>query len=380
VTGAAPVSPDGETTPTIPTTMRAVLLLGHGGLDKLAYRDEVAVPRPAPDEVLIRVMACGVNNTDINTRIGWYNPGVREGTHAEAGTRGLHVSAAGAWGASSIAFPRIQGADVVGRIVAVGERVPASRIGERVLVDPWLRDPDRPADLRRARYYGSETDGGFGEYATAAARNVHAVCSDLSDAELATFACSYSTAENMLTKTQVGGADTVLVPGASGGVGSALVQLAKRRGAKVVALCGEAKAGAIRELGVDAVLPRAPTDLAKVLREVTGRAEVDVVADVVGGPLFGQLIDVLRPGGRYTCAGAIAGPIVELDLRPLYLKDLVFTGATVTAPEIFADLVGYIERREIRPLLAETYPLAEIRRAQTDFLHKGFVGKLVMVI
>ncbi len=184
----------------------------------------------------------------------------------------------------------------------------------------------------------------------------------------------------MLRRADVGDGDMVLVPGASGGVGTALIQLARRRGAVPVALCGEAKAAAVKAIGAEAVLPRAPVDLAAALEVVIGRREVDVVADVVGGAMFPAFIGVLRRGGRYTCSGAIAGPLVELDLRTFYLNDLTFTGATVVPPDLFADLVGYIDRGEIKPLLAKTFPLEAIREAQAEFLEKRHVGNIVIVL
>lgn len=361
-----------------PKTMRAVELTGHGGLDKLAYREDRPVPTPGPDEVLIKVHACGLNNTDVNTRTAWYSKGVSEAT-----TGGALAGAAqddAAWGGAPLTFPRIQGADVCGTVTAAGGAEGSGLIGRRVLIDPWFRDPEQPLDLDRARYFGSECDGGFADYTTAPVRNVHPVESGLSAAELATFATSYVTAENMLNRAGVAGDDVVLIPGASGGVGSALIQLAKRRGARVIALCGEAKAAAVAELGADAVLPRAPADLKAALRQATGRETVTVVADVVGGALWPQLIDVLARAGRYTCAGAIAGPIVELDLRTFYLRDLTFTGATIVPPGVFADLVGYIERGEIRPLLAETHPLKALAAAQEAFLAKRHVGNIVVTM
>ncbi|MEM7238790.1 MAG: zinc-binding dehydrogenase, partial [Pseudomonadota bacterium] len=211
-------------------------------------------------------------------------------------------------------------------------------------------------------------------------RQVHPVDCGLSDAELATFATSYVTAENMLNRAEVGEGDVVLIPGASGGVGSALIQLANRRGARTVAMCGPDKADAVREVGPEAVLPRMPGDLRAALGAAIGRDTVTVVADVVGGALWPQMIDAIDRGGRYTCAGAIAGPIVDFDLRTFYLRDLTFTGATVVPPGTFADLVGYIERAEIRPLLAETYPLDELRAAQTAFIGKRHIGNIVITI
>jgi len=359
----------------IPKTMKAVLLKGHGGFDQLEYREDVPVPRPKPDEVLIRVAAAGVNNTDINTRTAWYSKGVTEGTTAEGGRSGYAEAKAEdtGWTGSALTFPRIQGADACGRIVAVGENVDAVRLGERVLVEPALRQPVgwRPYE---ALYFGSECDGGFAEYAKAPAEHVHKVESRLSDAELASFPCAYSAAENMLTRAGLRARETVLVTGASGGVGSAAVQLAKRRGATVVAVTSAAKGAQIRSLGADRILLRDDSPAVAL-----GREAVDVVIDVVGGLHWPELLDVLKRGGRYAVAGAIAGPLVALDLRTLYLKDLSLLGCTILEREVFANLVGYIERGEIGPVLAKTFPLKEIVRAQQEFLGKQFVGKIVLI-
>lgn len=357
----------------IPTTMKAMILTGHGGLDKYDWREDWPVPQPAPGEVLIRVGACGMNNTDVNTRSGWYSKAVTDRTTGE-GFETINDEDP-SWGGAPLAFPRIQGADVCGRIVAVGDGVQATRIGERVISDNWLRDPDDLTNKAKTGYFGSERDGGFAEFCTIPARNALAVQSDLTDAELATFSCSYSTAEGMLTRAQVTGADTVLVPGASGGVGGALVQLAKRRGARVIAMASEAKHADVARLGPDRILPRAPDNL----RAALGDEKVTVLADIVGGPDWPQLIDVLERGGRYTCSGAIAGPMVELDLRTLYLRDLTFAGSTVIDLDVMPNLVRYIEAGEIKPALAATYPLAQLREAQTAFIEKRHTGNIVVI-
>ncbi|MEM6371953.1 MAG: alcohol dehydrogenase family protein [Pseudomonadota bacterium] len=357
----------------LPATMTAMVTMGHGDIDQMVLHTDWPRPTPAAGEVLIRVGACGLNNTDVNTRSGWYSKTVTDAT------TGAAFDDVGqddpTWGGAPITFPRIQGADVCGTIAAVGTGVDPARIGERVITDNWLRDPDNLGDLNKTGYFGSERDGGFAEFTTIPARNALAVRSDLSDAELATFSCSYSTAEGMLTRAQVGEADTVLVPGASGGVGGAVVQLAKRRGAWVIALAGEAKHAQVAELGADMVLPRAPDDLQSALHG----EKITVVADVVGGPFWPSLIDILERGGRYTCSGAIAGPMVELDLRTFYLRDLTFTGSTVIASEVMPNLIRYIENAEIQPALAATYPLAELREAQTAFIAKAHTGNIVVV-
>ena len=360
-------------TPTIPSQMAAVQLVGHGGLEKLHYRTNVPTPAPRRGEVLIEVAAAGVNNTDINTRIGWYSKavGAATGTGGAAGFDQIDDADAG-WSGIAVEFPRIQGADCCGRIVDAGDGVDRSRIGERVIVRSMMRSPvgDRPFECWT---FGSECDGAFAQYATAPARETHRVDCDWSDAELASIPCAYSTAENLLHRASVG-AERVLVTGASGGVGSAAVQLAKRRGAHVVAIASATKAGTLRAIGADEVVDRGADLVAAV-----GRDSIDAVIDLVAGPAWPGFLDVLRRGGRYATAGAIAGPLVELDVRTLYLKDLTFFGCTFQDEAVFENLVAYIERGEIRPLVAKTFALRDIRQAQEEFLAKAFVGKLVLI-
>jgi NADPH:quinone reductase-like Zn-dependent oxidoreductase len=366
----------------IPATMKACLLVGNGGLEVLEIRNDVPVPKPMPGDVLIKVHACGMNNTDINTRTGWYSKTVDDGTTSEGATSGFDadVDADSTWGGAPMTFPRIQGADPVGTIVAVGDGVDAGRVGERVMVDPWLRDADDPTDLSKAGYYGSERDGGYADYTTAPAHHAVKVESKLRNTELATFSCSYSTAENMLERARLADGETVVISGASGGVGSALIQLAKRRGAYVIAIAGGSKLDQVRDVGPDAVIDRGVPDLQAAIMDMAPGGRVDVTADVVGGETYTAMIASLRRGGRYVTAGAIAAPIVDLDLRTLYLHDLELIGATVFQPYVYRNLIGYIERGEIRPLLAKTFTLDDIAEAQSQFIKKSHVGKFVIDI
>ena len=357
---------------TLPDTMRAMVTMGHGEIDQMVLHTDWLRPEPAPDQVLVRVGACGLNNTDVNTRSGWYSKAVTEAT--TGGAYNTVNDEDPTWGAAPISFPRIQGADVCGEIVAVGADVDPARIGERIITDNWLRDPDDLENLNKTGYFGSECDGGFAEYTVMPSRNARAVNSPLSDAELATFSCSYSTAEGMLTRANVTAQDTVLVPGASGGVGGALVQLAKHRGARVVAMASEAKQADVAKLNPDLILPRAPDDL----RAALGDVQITVVADVVGGSYWPQLIDVIERGGRYTCSGAIVGPMVDLDLRTLYLRDLTFTGSTVIPAQVMTNMIAYIEEGAIAPVLAATYALEDIHAAQTAFIEKTHTGNIVV--
>ncbi|MEM6666707.1 MAG: alcohol dehydrogenase family protein [Pseudomonadota bacterium] len=353
--------------------MSAMVTMGHGDMDQMVFHEDWPRPDPTPGDVLVRVGACGLNNTDVNTRSGWYSKTVTEPTTGSAFEEVGEEDPS--WGGNPISFPRIQGADVCGTVVAVGDGVDPARIGERIITDNWLRDPSDPLNKAKTAYYGSERDGGFAEYATLPSVNAIAVNSDYSDAELATFSCSYSTAEGMLTRANVTADDTILVPGASGGVGGALVQLAKLRGARVIAMAAEAKHADVARLGPDHMLPRAPDNLRKAL----GDERITVVADVVGGDFWPQLIDILERGGRYTCSGAIAGPIVSLDLRTFYLRDLTFAGSTVIDPQVMTSLVAHIESGAVKPVLAATYSLAKLHDAQAAFIAKTHTGNIVVI-
>lgn len=365
----------------LPMQMKAMVLTGHGGLDKLEYRD-VPVPALADGDVLIKVAACGVNNTDINTRTGWYAPSVKTALTEEIGLRGVSAEAQdlGSWDRASLQFPRIQGADATGTIVEVGPNVPRSRIGERVITDPCIRDARLPPLSQGVLYFGSEYDGGYAQYTKIPSGNAVKITSKLSDEDLASFACSYSTGEEMLVRVNLQAGETVLITGASGGVGSALVQLAKRRGARVIAVGGKSKEQAIRALGADHFIPRERSDLFEAVTEIVGLREIDAVADVTGGPTFSQMLRVLRRAGRYVSAGAIAGPCPEIDLRDLIYKDLQMWGVGNPQASTFAALVGYIERGEIKPLVARTFALSQLREAHTEFVSKKHVGKIVIKI
>ncbi len=352
--------------------MKAVVTTGTGGYDKLDYR-EAPVPVPGPGEVLVQVLAAGVNNTEINTRLGWYSSSVTAGTADTAGADGADASARtdGGWNEGT-PFPFIQGTDCCGRVAAVAPGGDDGLVGRRVLVRPCMRRAG--FESMETIWMGSDFDGAFAQWVKVPASEVFAVDSDWSDAELATIPCAYGTAENMVHRAQVGAADHVLVTGASGGVGSAVVQLAKRRGATVTAIAGKAKLESVRAIGADRVIARGE-DLVAAL----GENAVDVVIDNVAGAGFGALLKVLKRGGRYTSSGAIGGPLVTLDMRDFYLKDLTLLGSTAWDEPVFPNLVGYIERGELRPLLAKTFPLERIADAQREFLDKKHVGNFVLI-
>jgi len=345
---------------TIPKTMHAVILKDNGDYEQLEYVENFKTPIPKDNEVLIQVKAAAVNNTDINTRIAWYS---KNNTKEDA-----------SWSAESLKFPRIQGADVCGYIVDVGKNVANKRIGQRVLIEPSLQKVNGKK-LENPWYFGSECDGGFAQYTVISKEHAHEIQSDYTDIQLATFPCSYSTAENMLTRAKVKEDDIVLVSGASGGVGSAVIQLARARGAKVIAITSASKFNDIKTLGASQVLSRHDK-----LSDVLGANSVTVVIDLVAGQKWKEFLDVLKPFGRYAVSGAIAGPMVELDIRTLYLKDLSFFGCTILEKEVFPNLIKRIEKKQIKPLVSKIYPLKHIVESQKEFLRKNHIGKIVLEI
>ena len=330
--------------------MKAVVTTGNGGFDKLRYGD-VDAPVLGAGEVLVKVLAAGMNNTEINTRLGWYSGG------------GWHIPTP---------FPFIQGTDCCGIVTEAFDSAHTHLVGKRVLVRPCMR-PDGFTSMINV-WMGSDFDGAFAEYVKVPAGEVFPINSSWSDVELGSIPCSYGSAENMVQRAKVTAHDHVLVAGGSGGVGSAAIQLAKARGAKVTAIVGRSKMDDVLSIGADSVIDRDSDPVNEL-----GQESVDVVIDNVGGANFERELEVLRRGGRFATSGAIGGPHVNLDMRTMYLKDLTLIGCTAWDEPVFPQLVSYIESNTIRPLVAKTFPLADIVAAQQEFIEKKHVGKFVLV-
>lgn len=342
------------------TKMRAAVTSGHGGPGQLNVVSDAPVPLPAPGEVRVRVAAAAVNNTDIWSREGRY--GTAADPEAIAGWRGVPLD-----------FPRIQGGDASGTIESVGEGVDPARLGQRVLIDPALYDPDTD-DGVPTWIMGSEFDGAFAEYVVVRSDRAHDMTdSPLSDVELACLPIAYGTAMGMLERAGFQSGERVLVTGASGGVGLAAVQLAAARGCCVVASTSESKVDLVLAKGASEARIRGDDRLAEL-------GPFDAVAEVVGGTEFGALIAALKPSGRLVVCGAIAGPVVELDLRRLYLEQRRIIGSTMHTAAHFRLLADAARSGAVKPVVAATFPLARIAEAQEMFATKGFVGKIVLEI
>lgn len=345
----------------VPETMRAVRIAEHGGPEVLEPA-EVAVPAPQTGEVLVRVSAVALNNTDLWTREGAYGrPG---DPTALSGWRG------------PIEFPRIQGADVAGQVVAVGAGTDGGLVGRRVVVDPAIYDGQGP-HANPVGLMGSERDGGYAEYVTAPAERVHDVTdSPLTDDQLATLPTAYGTALGMIERGRLAEGETVLVSGASGGVGIALVQIARARGAKVLAISSGSKIGSVREAGAHEVLDRA-RDIAAQIHDAAPEG-VDVALDVVAGDLVGEGLPLLREGGRWVIAGALGGYEVTFDVRRLYLHNGQVIGSAMHTPTHFDMLMDLARRAEIQPVVAAAFPLEQAAQAQEELARRGHVGKIIM--
>ncbi|MEQ6918112.1 alcohol dehydrogenase catalytic domain-containing protein [Halomonas aquatica] len=360
--------------------MAAMLLTGHGDVDKLIYREDVAVPQPGPGEVLVRVTATAKNNTDRKAREGLY-PTKDKG----------EVTSFAMGGSPTLTFPRIQGADVAGRIAAVGEGVESSRIGERGLLDFNLYPDDRRDLNLMPDYYGHGADGGFAEYVAVPADQFHHVPNPgLADAELAAMGmCSYQTAYHMMTSARVAAGERVLVTGASGGVGTALIQLCRIVGAIPFAVSQPDKADALLAMGAEAVIDRGdlPTFVDRVL-EATAGAPIDAVMDLVGGEMTDRFIDTMivymhkrSTYPRLSIAGASGGNLSEIMWTRVYLYQVQIFGVSHGTREEAEQLVAWIRSSQLRPILHAAFRLSELREAERYFVNRGsnYLGKIVIV-
>ncbi|MDN3556966.1 zinc-binding dehydrogenase [Halomonas maura] len=365
---------------TIPATMSAMLLTGHGDVDKLVHDTHVPTPRPAAGEVLVRVTATAKNNTDRKAREGLY-PTKDKG----------EMTSFAMGGSPTLTFPRIQGADVVGRVVAVGEGVASSRIGDRGLLDFNLYADERRDINLTPDYYGHGADGGYAEYIAVPSDQFHSVANpDLADAELAAMGmCSYQTAYHMMTAAGVKSGERILVTGASGGVGTALIQLCRIVGAVPYALSQPDKADALLALGAEAVLDRNDmTDFTEQVKAVTGGAPIDAVMDLVGGEMTDRFIDTMifdmnsrHSYPRLSIAGASGGNLSEIMWTRIYLYQVQIFGVSHGTREEAEQLVHWIRDGRLKPVLHAAFKLSELHEAERYFVNRGsnYLGKIVLV-
>ena len=334
--------------------MRAVVTRAHGARDQLQLDAGYPDPVPGEGEVLLRVAACSVNYHDIFTRRGM--PGIR------------------------IPLPVIVGSDIAGTVAAAGPGVTAWRPGDRVVLDPVLRSGGRVGMI------GETCDGGRAELVAVPAAQLLAVPDGVTLEQAAALPIAYGTAYRMLvTRGRVQAGETVLVLGASGGVGVACVQLARLAGARVIACAStDDKLARLATLGADDGINYAAQPFADAVRalvgkpRITGGGGVDVVVNFTGGDTWEPSQRCLRVGGRLLTCGATAGYGVTTDLRYLWTYEQECIGSNGWAPEDIATLLRLIAEGRLAPAIDRVLPLEETAEAERLLEDREVLGKVLI--
>lgn len=347
--------------------MKAFHVTGFGGLEKL-QATEVDIPKLEEDEVLVKIHATALNNSDIWMREGGY------GTDTKAG-------ASAGWRREGINFPRIPGSDIAGEIVEIGSNVSKEYLNKNVVLFPFQSTGEKGFEHMSddIGYIGSEFDGGYAQYVVWKANLCfEAPLSNL--VESATIPVSGLTAWHMLIRSQIQEGEKVLVTGATGGVGSLAVQIASKVfGADVIAsVRDESIRGMMLELGAKDIVSYKSKSLLDDILDLAG-GNVDIVIDVVGEALFSTSLAALGKGGRFVTSGASSGPISEIDFRTIYLKHLNLYGSTLGTRVEFGDLLKAVCGGKIQPVVDKKFPLAQAKDAQDYFKHSKQLGKVVLL-
>ncbi len=343
--------------------MKAVQVTGYGDVDMLEVVD-IQIPDPKENEVLVKVKACAINNTEIWMREGAYGTGSKSG-----------------WRPEGVQFPRTPGSDISGTIVKVGALVEESMVGKDVVLFPFTSSGKEGEEhiSEDMSFIGSEYDGGYAEYVVWPAE----LCLDMplpSYEESAVFSVSGLTAWHMVNQIHIQPGETIMVTGANGGVGSLNVQIASKVfGAKVIAIVGDLNGEEkIKELGATHVLSYKSENLSEEILEVNG-GPIDSVLDVVGDALFPTTLQVLKKGGKFCISGSAGGQKTELDFRTLYLKHITMYGSVLGTREEFKDMLQAIAEGKIKPVIDKAFSLDKAKEAQMYFKEKGKLGKILLL-
>jgi NADPH:quinone reductase-like Zn-dependent oxidoreductase len=355
--------------------MQAVRLHGHGGTDQLRLED-VPPPRIGEQEVLVRVYFCGLNHSDLNLRRGTFY-----GLEAAAGQVG--------WRQTPLQFPLIPGSDIAGVVAAAGAEVSDPRVGDPVVLYPYVACGQCPACLRgddhlcpTVEYLGSERDGGYAEFIAVPAHIAHRIPDGVSFEQAAALPVNFLTAWHMMvTRGRLRPGETAMITGASGGVGSACVQITKLMGARAIAVVGSReKAERALESGAHAAAVIGQDDLPAAVQRFAGGDGIDMAVEVVGAATWASSLLALRPEGRLVVCGAVSGAIVETDLKLIYLHHLSVIGSTMGSPAEFKHVLGLLAEGAIHPVVDRIYPLAEALEAQRRLETRRQFGKILLQV
>lgn len=341
--------------------MKAIAFSRTGGIDVLESM-EIPVPDVGPDDVLVRVRACGLNHLDL-----W----VRQGLPMQ------------------IPMPHIGGCEIVGEIARCGAAVKGFAIGQNVMIAPTqgcghcaecFKGND-PA-CREFCIPGEHSQGGFCEFAVAHSRHIIPVSDAWSPVEWAAAPLTFLTAWSMLHRHgRIKPGDDVLVQGAASGVGSAAIQIAKLAGARVITTAGNAaKQKLARDLGADVVVDYNHQSFAEVVKQETRGRGVDIVIEHVGQAVWKDSLKCLAHGGRLVTCGATTGPKVEIDLRFFFIREIEVIGAFMGSRGELDQVLKLLDRKLLHPVVDRTFPLERLRDAHQYLEDRRQLGKVVIEV
>ena len=326
--------------------MRAAAIDAHGGLDQLRLRTDWPEPTAGPGQAVVTVKACGLNYLDIFVLQGM--PGLPGGT-----------------------MPRIPGGDISGVVHSVGAGVGREWVGRRVLIDPHIK----PGGA-----LGEHANGGLCERIAVEAENLIHMPDAVTFEQAASLPIAYGTAYRMMiTRGQAAGGELVLILGASGGVGTGCVQIAKNLKARVIACASSAdKLRRLKELGADHVIDYTKEDFSKKAWEISGKKGVDVLVNYTGGDTWVPSLRTLATHGRLLTCGATAGFDPKTDIRYIWRREVNIIGANGWTREDLEALLIEVERGTIKPIIDRVFPLAESAEAMRLLQDREVFGKVIV--
>jgi NADPH:quinone reductase-like Zn-dependent oxidoreductase len=343
--------------------MKAIVLHEHGGPEVLTLTEDFPTPEPEPGEILVNLKASALNHLDIWAREGW--PGIK------------------------LEYPHILGADGAGVIAALGEDVSGWEIGQRVVINANLGDGT--CEFCRAGYenlcvnwglLGETRRGTNAEFIVMPARNLVRVPDDFDLHAAAAAGLVYQTAwHSMITKGNLQAGETVLVVGASGGVNTACIQVAKYAGAEVFVVGSSREKLVLAEaLGADHLIDRSEEEnWSKAIYKMTNKRGVDVVVDNVGTTYFHSMRSA-RKGGRILTVGNTGSPKFEFDNRYMFGKHLSLIGSTMGTLNDFNTVIQLVFQGKLKSVVDKTYPMEEVQAAHERLESGKQFGKITLAI
>jgi alcohol dehydrogenase len=325
--------------------MRAIAIDAHGGLEQVRLRTDWPEPKAGAGEAVVDVKACGLNYLDVFVLHGM--PGL------------------------PVEMPRIPGGDISGVVRAVGAGVSREWIGRRVLIDPHIKTGGA---------LGENANGGLCEQIAVPAENLIRLPDAVTFEQAASLPIAYGTAYRMMiTRGHVQAGELVLILGASGGVGTGCVQIAKNLKARVIACASSVeKLRRLQELGADHVIDYTKEDFSKRAWEISGRNGVDVLVNYTGGDTWVPSLRTLARHGRLLTCGATAGFDPKTDIRYIWRREVNIIGANGWTRQDLEALLVEVERGSIKPIIDRVFPLAESREAMRVLEDREVFGKIII--